>query len=123
MAKLRVRAVPGKLYPHLGDQESGRKRFLGHKFKLVEKGPAPDGSKDRYGFEHQPDEVHEFDLDTLKPDHRREYAVAVADGDLLADDAETAALCQQFTGRPCASAAPKSEPKPDHVHASDTDAV
>lgn len=91
---LRLRAKPGLLYPHLQRAAAGTRAFIGHRYGVAAKGPAEDGSQDVYGFVHV-DEVVEVPVDG----HAVEYAKALADGDLLAADEATAAVCRKFTGR------------------------
>lgn len=91
---LRLRAKPGLLYPHLQREEAGTRAFLGHRHGVVMPGPDETGALDVFGFV-ATDEIVELPLDKFAS----EYAKACADGDLVAADAETAAICRQLTGR------------------------
>ena len=104
---LRLRARDdGHVYPHLQREAAKCRSFIGYEYKVVAKGPSEDGSLDAWGFV-PTGEVVELPVDEFT----RDYAIACAEGDLIAADAETAAICRKFTGRAVPHAG-ASTPKP-----------
>ena len=119
MKLLRVRARGEALVANQKHQDNGIKSFVGWKHDaslgedalvLDEKGAK---QKIRQGGWKQLDSVVE--IDSSNPEHLREYAVAIADGDLWAGDEAAAEIARRMTGKPVQFdplfGAPKSDVK------------